>query len=187
MQLGQGTRKYRKSDLFLYGGIIHVGCKAVKTQMVPKDGRKPRRPLTDILAKFDGKPTPMVYSDLVAIIGAADASEDVAMYYGERKLKCPWNEPPERRLKVVESDESSSKDFRTTSSIETSNTEIAIMIRTLQTQINEDKSQLVGRMKELEDRVATQNKAIQEQQSNIKSILAMMQQGSGSGQLQPAA
>lgn len=98
---GNGTRKYRKHDLKSYNGVLHVACKAPRSQRVPDNGRNPRRPLTDILAVFDEKSTAMTYSDLVAMLGKADALADIEQYYKDRRLDYPWEEEPEEVLKVI--------------------------------------------------------------------------------------
>ena len=68
------------------------------------DGRKPRRPPTTVQILFDGKPTWVVYSDMKNMMGD-EADQRIRDYYYGRKLECPWDVKPKRRLKVIEDDE----------------------------------------------------------------------------------
>lgn len=89
VEFGDSSRKYRKRDLDKFEKVLHVGCKAPFSRREPKDSRKPRRLLTDVLALFDGKNTPMTYSDLVAMLGPADALYKIERYYDTRSMRYP--------------------------------------------------------------------------------------------------
>ena len=98
------SMKYRKKDFERFGGVLHVACKPVHTRIVKDDGRKPRRPPTTVQILFEGKPMWVVYSDMKNMMGD-EADQLIREYYYQRKLECPWDVKPKRRLKVIEDDE----------------------------------------------------------------------------------
>ena len=99
--VGENARKYRKRDFKDLGGLLHIACKPVHTRIMPKNGRKPRRPPADIFAYFRNEVTTMTFSDWRGMLGQEEADYQAYTYYEERGLTPPWEIAPKRILKEV--------------------------------------------------------------------------------------
>lgn len=185
VMVGEGNRKYRKKDFDSYEGVVHVACKPPLTRTIVKNkDRKPRRPLTDILAVIDGKNTWITYSDLTAICGKDDALVDIEEYYDDRELEYPWDVPPKRTLEVIErkesdgAEDSSSVNENTTSKAsagsswnpvnenttngdsstqKSGNDEMQSQLNEMRSQLNEQKEQYTQLSQQMTDLMTTMN------------------------------
>ena len=101
--VGEDARKYRRKDVGMVQGIIHVACKPAYTRTLPKDpSRKSRRPLTDVYVLFNGEKVWMTFSDLVCMQGKTDTEFDMERYYNQRGMQYPWDVPAKRIITVQE-------------------------------------------------------------------------------------
>ena len=107
VMIGENARKYRRKDAEDFGHIVHIGCKPVHTRTEPKEGRKPRRPMTDIYILYKGEPTWITFSDYVGAVGKGDADADRQDYYEMRGVEDPADISPKN--KIVDYDENKSE------------------------------------------------------------------------------